>query len=436
MSGNPYLSLTQLQEQIKNVLCNNFDMPVWITAEISEIKINSRSGHCYMQLVEKGGRNGIPKAQASAVIWAAQFGMLSSFFYGATGQNLEVGMRILVNVRVTYHELYGISLNIVDIDPLYTLGDLEQQRLQTIAQLREDGVFDLNRELVSPEPFQRIALISSSQAAGYRDFMKEIQKSPYRFEISLFEAVMQGHGAESSIIEALGEIADNTEQFDAVVIVRGGGSRSDLSFLDSYLLSFHIAQFPLPVIAGLGHDKDTSVVDMVAAFSLKTPTAAAMFLSERAATVDSRLQVLGSNLTANVNRILSAQQSRLQLFGTLLRERMESSKIRLNMHLHNCAVRINQSWKLGIMSDRNRLDNIHSILQQTALRRLQEENVRLDHFKGILSASDPKRLLARGYAIVRSGGKAVVDADTLSNGDTLHITLNRGTVTAKVEKTK
>ena len=434
MSANTHMSLTQLQERIKTTLCNSFEVPVWITAEIAELKINSRSGHCYMQLVEKGGRNGIPQAQASAVIWAAQFGMLSSFFYGATGRNLEVGMRILVNVRVTYHELYGLSLNIIDIDPLYTLGDLEQQRLQTIARLQEDGVFDLNREVVSPEPFQRIALISSPQAAGYRDFMKEIQKSPYRFEIRLYEAVMQGHGAESSIIEALGEIADNTEQFDAVVIVRGGGSRSDLSFLDSYLLSFHIAQFPLPVVTGLGHDKDTSVVDMVAAFSLKTPTAAAMFLSERAAAIDNQLQSLGNDLSANVNRLLSAQQTQLQLFGTLLRERLETAKIRLNMHLDNCATRIKQSWQLGLISSRNRLDNLYSALHQNTVRCLQDENLRLGHYVEMLSASDPKRLQARGYAIVRSGGKAVVDAETLSDGDTLHITLNRGTVTAKVEK--
>ena len=434
MAENSYLSLSQLQERIKTALSSNFDMPLWITAEISEIKINSRSGHCYLQLVEKGGRNGVPQAQASAVIWAAQFGMLASFFHGATGQSLEVGMRILVNVRVTYHELYGLSLNIIDIDPLYTLGDLEQQRLQTIERLKEDGVFDLNRESVSPEPFQRIALISSSQAAGYRDFMKEIQASPYRFEIQLFEAVMQGHGAENSIIAALDQIVENLQDFDAVVIVRGGGSRSDLSFLDSYLLSFHIAQFPLPVVAGLGHDKDTSVVDLVAAFSLKTPTAAAMFLSERAAAVDAGLQTLSDDMLAAVNRIMSGQRSRIQLFSTLLRERLESSKIRLNMRLDSFAAQIDKASRMCVLNHLNRLENTRSALRMTAGRVLQSETLRLDHYGEMLSAGDPLKLLARGYAIVRSGGKTVTNADELSDGDILNITLNRGTVTAKVQK--
>ena len=238
MAVDSYMTLSQLQERIRETLCRGFAAPVWITAEIGELKVNARSGHCYLQLVEKGGRNGVPQAQVQAVIWAGQYGMLSSYFRGATGEELAVGMKVLLHVTVTYHELYGLSLRIVDIDPLYTLGDLARQRMQTIAQLREDGVFDLNRELGIPEVPQRIAVVSSPQAAGYQDFMKELGASPYRFDVTLFGAVMQGHGAETSIIGALDAVADRAEEFDAAVIIRGGGSQSDLSFLNSYLLSF------------------------------------------------------------------------------------------------------------------------------------------------------------------------------------------------------
>ena len=212
MAVDSYMTLSQLQERIRETLCRGFAAPVWITAEIGELKVNARSGHCYLQLVEKGGRNGVPQAQVQAVIWAGQYGMLSSYFRGATGEELAVGMKVLLHVTVTYHELYGLSLRIVDIDPLYTLGDLARQRMQTIAQLREDGVFDLNRELGIPEVPQRIAVVSSPQAAGYQDFMKELGASPYRFDVTLFGAVMQGHGAETSIIGALDAVADRAEE--------------------------------------------------------------------------------------------------------------------------------------------------------------------------------------------------------------------------------
>lgn len=305
-----FITLSQLQQAIRQTLCGAFTAPVWITAEIGEMKVNARSGHCYMQLVEKGGRNGVPQAQASAVIWAGQYGMLSSFFRGATGRNLEVGMQVLLQVQVSYHELYGLSLRVTDIDPLYTLGDLERQRQETIARLKEDGVFDLNGSLELPLVPQRIAVVSSAQAAGYRDFMKELGGSPYCFRTELFDAVMQGHGAEASIIDALGRIAARMDEFDVVVVIRGGGSQSDLSFLNSYLISYHIAQFPLPVIAGLGHDKDQSVVDMVAARSLKTPTAAAAFLVDRLADFDASLASLGQAIG---NRAVQAlEQTRVR----------------------------------------------------------------------------------------------------------------------------
>ena len=288
MPASTHISLSELQALIKRGIDNAHPLPYWVTAEISELKVNY-SGHCYIELVEKGGANHVPKAKASAVIWRSGYPMIASYFQGATGQVLAAGLKVLVKVVVSYHELYGLSLQITDIDPTYTLGDMERQRQETIRRLRQDGVFDMNRELPLPAAIQRIAVISSRNAAGYQDFMKEISSSPYGFEITLFDAFMQGAEAEESIVRALGEAADRADGFDALVLIRGGGSQSDLGCFNSYRLCCYLAQFPLPVIAGIGHDKDQSVADLVAAVSLKTPTAVAVYLKNGMAEFDAGL---------------------------------------------------------------------------------------------------------------------------------------------------
>lgn len=432
MAPASYLTLSQLQARIRDVLCREFAAPLWITAEISELKVNCRSGHCYIQLVEKGGRNGVPQAQASAVIWAGQYGMLSSYFRGATGEELAAGMKVLLGVTVAYHELYGLSLRIVDIDPMYTLGDLEQQRLRTITQLKEDGVYDLNRELGIPRVPQRIAVVSSPQAAGYRDFMKEIGACAYRFDTVLFGAVMQGHGAEDSIIEALGAVAERSGEFDAVVIIRGGGSQSDLSFLNSYLLSFHIAQFPLPVIAGLGHDKDQSVIDMVAALSLKTPTAVAAFLVDRVAEFDGRLGMIGDETAVLANRILERESKDVAMYGTLLRERMSGVGTRLGWRLRSLGESVRAAALRVGNTEGIRLDNLEALAKERASRALSGACTQVEQAQRLLAVSDPRRVLSRGFAIVRAGGKALTDASDAAAGDRLDITLYNGKLTAKV----
>ena len=285
MIPEQHLSLSRLQAQVKGVLAERFALPVWVAAEVSELKVNY-SGHCYLEMVEKGEADGIPKAQARAVIWRSHYPRLAGYFEAETGQRLAAGMKILFKATVNYHELYGFSLQITDLDASYTLGDMERQRQQTIARLRQDGVWEMNRETEMPAVVQRIAVVSSRQAAGYQDFCKEIGKSPYDFRVTLFDAFMQGAAAEDSIIAALGEIAEQYDRFDAVVLIRGGGSASDLNCFNAYRLCAHVAQFPLPVLTGIGHDKDTSVADMVAHTALKTPTAVAGWLVERMARVE------------------------------------------------------------------------------------------------------------------------------------------------------
>ena len=291
MPSHPqHITLQQLQQRIKGTIEQALPLPVWVAAEISELKVNY-SGHCYLELVEKSDQPSarsnaaIPKAQARAVIWRSQYQMISAYFRATTGRTLEAGMKILAKVTVNYHELYGLSLQISDIDPAYTMGEVEREKQLTIEQLKADGVWDMNREQTLPLPVQRVAVVSSASAAGYRDFMQELKASAYSLRTTLFEAVMQGQAAEDSLCEALEQVAERMEEFDVVVIIRGGGSVSDLSCFNSYRLCSYVAQFPLPVITGIGHDKDTSVADMVAHTPLKTPPAVAAWLVEGLATI-------------------------------------------------------------------------------------------------------------------------------------------------------
>ena len=245
------LTLFDLQRMVRSTLETRFTEPVWISAEVSELKLN-RSGHCYLNLVEKGSSDGAPRAEARAVIWKSSYARLAPLFEQTTGASLAAGIRLLVCVVVTYHEVYGFSLQIIDIDPSYTLGEVERRRRETIERLRRDGVWDMNHELELARPTLRIAIVSSATAAGYRDFCREIARSPYAFRLTLFESLMQGDSAEQSIIDALDSIALEERSFDVVAIIRGGGSTSDLALFDSYRIASHIAQFPLPVITGIG----------------------------------------------------------------------------------------------------------------------------------------------------------------------------------------
>jgi exodeoxyribonuclease VII large subunit len=309
------LTLLDLQRMVRSTLEGRFATPLWISAEISELKVN-RSGHCYLNLVEKGASDGAPRAEARGVIWRSAYSAIASQFEAATGAQLTNGIRVLVRVVVTYHEIYGFSLQIIDLDASYTLGDIERRRRETIAQLQSDGVWDMNRELDMPRPTLRIAVVSSATAAGYRDFMNELARGGYRYSVTLFESLMQGDMAETSVVKALAMIALREDEFDVVTIIRGGGSVSDLALFDSYLIASHVAQFPLPVITGIGHDKDVSVTDMVAHTMCKTPTAVATRLIEL---VDEEMEYL---LRAEAEVTIYAEQLLNNYNSTLaLRER-------------------------------------------------------------------------------------------------------------------
>ncbi len=410
MAESQYITLRELQRRVKSALEGQFALPVWVSAEISEIKVNY-SGHCYLELVEKGGDNGVPTAQARAVVWRSHYPRISGYFEAETGQRLAAGIKILAKVLVSYHELYGFSLQITDIDPSYTLGDMERQRQQTIAQLQQDGVWEMNREVPMPTVVQRIAIVSSANAAGYQDFCKELGKSPYRFELTLFDAFMQGAAAEESIVEALCNVATNLEKFDAVVLIRGGGSRSDLNCFNAYRLCAHVAQFPLPVVTGIGHDKDTSVADMVAHTALKTPTAVAGWLVERMTEVDGWLDYAALQLHDTTTAAMHASEVRL--------ERLSGEVRRLSSEL--------------LTRQSLRLEHFTGLLPDAARDFLARQTTRLENAAELIAGRSPERILRLGFAVVRSGGKAVTSAAAVAAGERIEIEVSDGKINATVK---
>ena len=395
---------------VRATLESRFRDPLWISAEISELKVN-RSGHCYLNLVEKGATDGAPRAEARAVIWKSAYLPMASMFEAATGATLRAGLRVLVRVIVTYHEIYGFSLQIIDIDPRYTLGEIERRRRETIARLQQDGVWDMNRELELPRPTLRIAIVSSDTAAGYQDFMNELGRSTYRFQTTLFRSLMQGDAAEESIIAALKDIAQREEDFDVVAIIRGGGSTSDLALFDSYLIASYVAQFPLPIFSGIGHDKDVSVVDMVAHTSLKTPTAVATKLVEMADYEMTLVENFATEIAHNVEDMLHGEELRLYTHGVNISR--EATR-----HISNHEKRI-ELLKDGLLS---RVEYMISTEEQ-----------RLNAAERTLQSYSLDNILRLGFAVARNQEGAVKSIANTRIGESVDIELLDGVVGAEIK---
>lgn len=408
MSSRKTITLSQLQRQVKQTLTEQFALPVWVSAEISELKVNY-AGHCYLELIEKGEEDAVPKAQARATIWRNRYPHVSSYFEAETGQPLTAGIRILAQVLVSYHELYGFSLQINDIDPAFTLGEMERQKNATIRRLQEEGVWEMNRQVELPAVVQRLAVVSSAKAAGFQDFINELKKSRYAFQTTLFEAVMQGLSAEESIIDALGRVADRMEQFDAVVIVRGGGSQSDLSCFNAYRLSTHVAQFPLPVLTGIGHDKDQSVVDMVAASSHKTPTAVAAWLVERMANLEGWLEGAAT-----------------QLHETTLRHLREAA-----LSLERMSSELHRTTKETLLTEQLKLNHHALQLPERVADYLARQRMRLEQAEKLTESRSPRHILQLGFAIVRSEGRVLKTTSEVAEATSIEIELNDGTINLK-----
>ena len=398
-------SLLELNQCIKQRLKDAMPEFYWVVAEINELHVNS-AGHCFMELVEKGAQSGQITAKARANIWAYHFRMLSPYFETMTGQRLAAGLKVMLQASVEFHELYGISLQITDINPAFTVGDLAMQRQAVIQQLVDDGVFDMNRELELPELPQRIAVISSETAAGYGDFVDQLHHNAhgYAFHHTLFRAVVQGNEAEASIIRALEQVFEREDEFDVVVLIRGGGSQSDLNCFNSYQLAACIAQFPLPVMTGIGHDRDETVADLVACVALKTPTAVAEFLINKAISLDRLLQELAQQLADAAEYAIRKPADRLQHLSQRLLNIIHSYARVQDRKIHVLQVRLANVASAALSRHQNKIDRLESKLQLL----------------------DPVNLLRRGYSITLANGKVVRSAQMAKKGQQIETILYDG----------
>lgn len=450
------LTLLELNTSVQETIKDKFSEPVWVVAEISELKIN-RNGHCYLELIEKDTVTDNIIAKTRANIWAFTFRMLKPYFENTTGYELSSGIKILVKANVEFHELYGFSLNIIDIDPSYTLGDLARKRAEIINQLEDDGILNMNKEIeINPVP-QKIAIISSDTAAGYQDFINQLENNTYNFKFypKLFPAIMQGQQAEESIIQALDKIFNYEDFFDVVVIIRGGGSQSDLSCFDNYQLASNVAQFPLPVLTGIGHDKDESIVDIVANTKLKTPTAVAEFIIDKVFEFESLL-INYSNETSQVlfdyidnhKKILNQystliiplvkskiekQNSKLNITSEQLKNKV---KILFDARLYNLETFLTEL--LHASNNFIRQEKANPILNLEILQRdlsfiFKNNSLKINNLEERLKLLKPENILKRGYSITYYNDKVLQNNVDVEENDVIITKLFKGYIRSKIE---
>ena len=410
---NERLTLYELNSLVKEVIECEIPNEYWVEAELSEC--HESRGHCYMELIQKDEQTATPIAKAQARCWASKWMIVRPYFERTTGQRLHAGMKVLLKVKAQFHEAYGFSWIVSDIDPTYTLGDMARKRQEIIRQLKAEGVFDLQKELTLPPFCQHIAVISSQTAAGYGDFCNQLSDNPYgfQFQTQLFPAIMQGEGVEQSIIDALEKIysltssfSPLTSKFDCVVIIRGGGSTGDLSGFDTLALAENVANFPLPIITGIGHERDESILDMISHTRVKTPTAAAAFLIEHLKEVLDVINGSQELITRYAQQKLSMLHSQLTIVSEAIPRLFSIVKTR-------------QEAKIDTLNQR-----IPMLLE----RRLLAENHRLQLMEEKLKALDPQLLLKRGYSITLHNGRAVKDATALKAGDEIETRLANGAI--------
>ena len=416
-------SLYELTTQVRRTLEDSFADAYWVRAETSDVRVNAASGHCYLEFVEKSPETNQLIAKARGSIWARTFRLLKPYFELETGQAFTSGLKVLVKVTVEFHELYGFSLNVLDIDPSYTLGDMMRRRQEIIRRLQDEGVFDLNRELVLPELTRRLAVITSPTAAGYEDFTNQLLNNPqgYPFYIKLFPALMQGEKTEESVIAALDRIYEHRDLFDAVIIIRGGGATSDLNSFDSYLLAANCAQFPLPILTGIGHERDDTIVDLVAHTRLKTPTAVAAFLLERMDRVAGELSFLQQQLVQDAERILLAQRNFLQLLSTRFPERVLNRIERSRSELHRLAAALPSAVSTLLARQDKGLEQMKGRIRSAVENRCSREKQQLQLAEQFIRMASPDYVLKRGYSLALKDGRIVKSPAGLAPGDSLTV---------------
>ena len=429
------LSLYELNNLVRNTLEMTMYDNYWVHAEISELRENR---HCYLEFAQKDTFGNGLVAKARGQIWANKWAILRHHFESTTGQSLRVGMQVLVNVEITFHELYGYSLNVVDIDPTYTLGDIARRRKDIMEKIRAEGIDEMNKELPLPRLIQHIAVISAATAAGYGDFCNQLHNNArgLAFVTKLFPATMQGKEVESSIVNALNAIANEQDDWDVVVIIRGGGATTDLAGFDSLILAENVAQFPLPIITGIGHERDDTIIDMVSHTRVKTPTAAAEFLIHYQEEELDYVNNLADGIIRNGLSKITNEKVRLQAITSKMPSLYKAYKVGEEARL---------GWKLSAIHN-HILQSVQRMLNNTTVREqqlrlyastlLNKEQNRLDNLDSKIKNADPQRILKLGFTVTRINGKAVKDVSLLKSGDIIETEFAKGRTISEIKETK
>ncbi len=427
------LTLFELNSLVRQVIEGTLSQEYWVEAEVSECRENK--GHCYLELIQKDERSATPIARASARCWASKWNVIRPYFERTTGQQLHAGMKVLLKVYAQFHEAYGFAWIVTDIDPNYTLGDMARKRQEIIQKLKEEGIFDMQKELYLPLFCQRIAVISSQTAAGYGDFVNQLASNDFhlQFTTRLFPAVMQGDQIETSVIKALNAIYQQVDDFDCVVIIRGGGAVADMSGFDTLALAENVAQFPLPIITGIGHDRDESILDMVSFLRVKTPTAAAAFLISHLKEVLDAVNDAQDRITGHAQQKLSVLKAQLSAMAEVLPRVFSTIRTRQEARLDSLYSRFVNHAQQRALNFRLSIDSLATRLPILLEHRMMKEKHQLQLLEEKAKSLDPALLLRRGYSMTMKDGRIVRDATQLQAGDEIETRLEKGTITSIVK---
>ena len=449
------ISLYQLNNQIKSHLSDAFSDELWVVAEISELR-QTQNGHCYLELIEKDENTDQITAKARATIWAYTFRMLHPYFKTSTGQTLASGIKVLIKVSVEFQEIYGYSLNIKDIDPSFTLGDIERRRREILRKLENEGIMNMNKDVQMPFHPKKIAVISSPTAAGYGDFVNQLENNPsgFYFVHKLFPAIMQGEKATESIIQAFDRIYAYEDFFDVVVLIRGGGSTTDLSCFDTYELALNITQFPLPVIAGIGHERDMTIADTVAHTRVKTPTAAASFIINKVSEIETFVIDRETRFLEGVNDVIYINNEEIKhlsevfvpkvkthLRQELGRQNLLKSKVKAYTHSYlrehtnkskHLTDNIDKSVRYKISRSLDKLVNYPDRIKRNIQFVISNGKRELENYQTIITLSDPHNLLKKGYSLTYADGVLVKDIGSIKIGQEIITKSNGGEISSTV----
>ncbi len=454
MNNMQTIALSELQRGIKSTLSEKYAEHLWVHAEIGALNVNA-SGHCFLELVEKDGMS--VKAKMRATIWAFTFRLLKPYFESSTGLELSSGIKVAFKVNIEYHEVFGISLNIKDVNPAYTVGDIELQRKKIIQRLEEEGVMNMNTELDLPQVPQRIAVISSKTAAGYGDWKHHIENNEYGycFTFDLYEAAMQGESTSQTVINALDQIYERENEYDLVVLIRGGGSKLDLMAFDTYELAINVAQFPLPVLCGIGHERDQSIIDLVAHTSLKTPTAVADFLIDKLKTFEEGIDALALDIVSLAREAVQHENHRITIFTQTFRNQSKRIVTDNQYSLNFLTKQIHQQVRYNCNEARQIIQKTPAIIERAKSRMLEQQKEKLEDLKKqlikgahrtlesannqlnnkslLISAHDPEHILKRGFTMIKQNGNFVKSSHQLKKDKPMEIIFKDGSKELKIK---